>query len=360
MYGVNLLSFIATLTTIIIIFDMKVYNGYIYIILSLTVCELIYDASVFTVICYILPTPDYYCVRVSTFFLDFSGVAACTWSNVISIVVTSTILNLKSFNIDKYYKYFFLFVTCLSFSIAMWCDSVSESPEALQQCNFAYFSWRIFSIALNTAAYIIINYKLRRMNVAPNSSLSILARRFSYYPICGAITRLGASWYEAAYSFGYSSIDDDMPTAKKVALIFYAFLTPSAGIWYFIIFLMMQPYAYNHLMQRIYCKKVKAYSETDIVGSTDTTAVIHNRIHANIEFASPSTSESSESEIGMNGHESFYTSRNSSLAESLSSETEERYGAVNTNPFMFSTERLTHDIDKLYQQTKTHNSAEMY
>ncbi len=78
-----------------------------------------------------------------------------------------------------------------------------------------------------------------------------LSGRLKYYPIVQVATRLYPSLYQFAHGFKSTSFLSPAPAPKMVALCFYGLLVPAAGIGYLIVFLIMQPLAYQHLKQRL-------------------------------------------------------------------------------------------------------------
>jgi len=81
-------------------------------------------------------------------------------------------------------------------------------------------------------------------------AIDILARRMFYYPLVQALGRLGACIYEGIYGFDkYSGHTSD--TQFGLAC-FYYLTAPSIGAGYLIIFLIMQPKAYQHFKTLIF------------------------------------------------------------------------------------------------------------
>lgn len=70
--------------------------------------------------------------------------------------------------------------------------------------------------------------------------------RLQYYCLVQIISRIGATWYQLQYGF-IETIDMSNASNFEMAVFSTQFiLTPSAGIGYLIVFLTMQPEAYQH------------------------------------------------------------------------------------------------------------------
>ena len=95
-----LLSTLCTICAIYLIYAMKKWNGYIILVLSLIVCQLIYNITFVFVGCY----DEVTCQALMNLFAIFAGVATALWTNVISILIAYIVIYLKSLDIMTYYK----------------------------------------------------------------------------------------------------------------------------------------------------------------------------------------------------------------------------------------------------------------
>ena len=77
-----------------------------------------------------------------------------------------------------------------------------------------------------------------------------LARRLEYYPIVQLISLSGMVWYFFGYNLKILGPSHN-ETIRMFAWYTYSVLTPSAGIGYFIVFMKVQPYAYNRFVVKI-------------------------------------------------------------------------------------------------------------
>jgi hypothetical protein len=140
--------------------------------------------------------------------------------------------------------------------------------------NQVYYWVRIGSILFNIIIHCLISYKLNAMGFQHTDRKSgsgsfsthrddpvrVLASRIKYYPIVQIVSRAGAAWYELAYGFDTDSYSADLSLTQTISLYFYGICVPTAGIGYFLVFLIVQPAAYEHLMKafrhvyrRVFC-----------------------------------------------------------------------------------------------------------
>ena len=120
-----------------------------------------------------------------------------------------------------------------------------------------YAALRIFSIVFNIVCYFLLKKQLNnimKMSVgtgqltpASNTPLHALAARFKYYPIVQVLSRLGVSYYHRVYGLDYN-YDSSSSLEKKLAFLWYAISYPSAGLGFFIVYLVVTPGAY------LYCR----------------------------------------------------------------------------------------------------------
>ena len=121
------INLIASLWTLYLIFKMKKYNGYINMIVSMTLAQGVYDASLFM---FKLSSKGWQSTQL--FLGIFCGTAAAVWSLVICVVMTYIIASRKYFDIDQYLIMLFQFLTqylvgdwhnCTSSNINVWINS---------------------------------------------------------------------------------------------------------------------------------------------------------------------------------------------------------------------------------------------
>ncbi len=88
---------------------------------------------------------------------------------------------------------------------------------------------------------------------ANSDPIVVLSSRIKYYPIVQLISVSGSIAYLTLYGFSPHTYGDTESMNQKVMLFFYALTYPTAGLGYFIVFLMYQPNAYKHL-RRHFCR----------------------------------------------------------------------------------------------------------
>eukprot|EP01034_Spumella_vulgaris_P026192 gene26192-32729_t len=138
---------------------------------------------------------------------------------------------------------------------------------------------------------------------AINDPLKTLAGRLKYYPMVQICTWIGAAWYEFEYGFTISSFDGEgrKSTMQLVCIYVDAICSPSAGLGFFVIFLVVQPTAYAHLVFHV----KKAFH---CLRPEDNMRHVHKRSFANSDFMYNRT-KSSESTVQasstMNPHHHF-------------------------------------------------------
>jgi hypothetical protein len=265
-------SLISTVLTIWLIIDMKKWNGYLKIICTLTVCQLLFDIQFIFVPFY----KNEVCNRITAFLNILGGLSVSLWTNVISFLLYRIVQNLQSVNIEDYYLYFLVGIGIISLVYAI-IENIYRYDHNVNTADIIYDIFRALSVAFNFVVHGLISVKLRRMGFhmtnstgttpvsSPRASpignpvmepskdpVRVLSSRIKYYPIVQVVTLSGAFWYVFQYSFNTQSYNKSpMPLAQQVSLVFYAITLPSAGLGYFAIFLLFQPQAYNHFRKRL-------------------------------------------------------------------------------------------------------------
>jgi len=269
-FSISVISFICTLSTLLIIRKMKKWNGYLLLISTMTTFQLLYDIN------YMLGVVPTYETCVIWNFLDIlGGLGNSFTSNVISFTMIYVVYKTKAFDINGSFKY--LIFLCgfipLVFSILTFAvvrpQSEDDDDFPYQYCVFNYstlgsaisffYYWsRLISIIFNFAAFIYVSYKVKKMATMaipePNNHIDsrsasgnrshnknhnpwmteqqveavfMLASRMKYYPLAQAICRSGAAWNEFM----------DYQYSNEESLLMAAICAPLSGVFYFIIFL---------------------------------------------------------------------------------------------------------------------------
>jgi hypothetical protein len=252
----TVISSVCGFVNLLLIYDMRIWNSFIFLITAMTIFQLVYDATFYSrIVC----VPETFCYN-STFLLQmYGGIAQALVSNEIAFVVFYTIWKRKILNALNH-KYAFMLAAnipaaacCLMYFAYLKTGSMDDFNNSL----FAYFYIRlisIFVIAITCALTIyyarkITISKLRSHQSVESRAIWALARRLMYYPIVQALARFGFSWFEISYGFDFAvtTVSD----AEFAALCVIAVTTPLGGVGYFVIFLVMQPHSWEFLKSRM-------------------------------------------------------------------------------------------------------------
>ena len=238
-----------------------VKSGYMYLLFSLTLSQLIYDVGMMFVPLYWIDA----CARINNFLTAVGGMATSLWSNVIALVVYYIVKKLRSFNINEHFFMMSSGITIVSLLLGVIIVATLDTSGGKDFLIF-YYWFRFASIMVNVIVTYLIHRKCQQMGFGAQGHhpVTVLAKRLKCYPIVQTVARIGASWYELFYGFGSDSYKEaEHGTVQlKVALLCYAFFTPIAGIGFFLIFLLMQPSAYDAFRDRfLHCSCIFGSSE---------------------------------------------------------------------------------------------------
>lgn len=286
-----MVSLCCSLVTLYLIYYMKIRNGYLLLISSMTVCQVIYDINFIQGI-----IPGYANCVIWNVFNILGGLSVSIWSNIISYVALYVIVEIRSMNIYEKYKYFFaiaiippLFLSLISIAVIRRPDSDDDdqpylycvyNDTLLARAVYAAYYWgRIITILFNFGVFTYIAYRIYRMmklvkneellrvmntkserelTMAANTryadsttmrssqassshnigvypitattqcmAIIALVSRMKWYPLAQAISRSGAAWNE----FGYYAFDNYQSNVMA------AVCSPLSGILNFVIFL---------------------------------------------------------------------------------------------------------------------------
>lgn len=305
------LSLLASLLTLLLIHRLDKWNGYIQLVVSLTACQILYDISFF-----FLPLVSTWGDFVYLFLNTLGGLTSSLWSNVIIIVTARIVIRLRTVDTLKKYPQYLALVTIPSVAIAASVIAFYDHAK-YDYVIICYFIVRSVSIVVNLAAIAIIFFKISLMHgpsptsqkppeeettrhkshervqlshdsgsahslstshnhareaylatrqnsssssnysspaAAPKSNpVFLLSKRLVYYCIVQTITRIGSTWYQIAYGFGSEYEASDASTLQTIIYLSEFVLSPSAGIGYLVVFLLIQPEAWLELRSMLGC-----------------------------------------------------------------------------------------------------------
>lgn len=251
-FGIATVSLLCSLFTLMLIKRVGQWNGYHMIIFSLTLAQILYDIN------YMLGVLPGSAACNAWQFLDVvGGLSTTLWSNVLGGCVLHVAIRIKSANIEKRYPLFFVLAALFPLCVALLqvILGVITFDKDDDSCEYAgstegfiarglYYWTRILSIVVNVIIYISITVKINRMTDTWNGkkydALTELAARMKYYPLFQALSRSGAAWDE----FNRAGDSGYFPSSLMRSIC-----SPSSGIWYFMIFVLMQPGMREHVMQ---------------------------------------------------------------------------------------------------------------
>ena len=150
-------------------------------------------------------------------------------------------MHLKSFDVHEQFSLIFAVITSLASLLTLLTlfASIYYDPVFFFACRMTYCAWVLASIVFNIAVYLVITWKLHRMTIKKNGksqlpeSSQLIIDRIKYYPLCQVIARIGASWYEISYGFGFGTTiydTDNMDSTQLTSLYLFAISTSFAGI----------------------------------------------------------------------------------------------------------------------------------
>ncbi len=174
------LSWLCSVLNLVIIKKMGMWNGYILLITSMAVFQLIYDTSFMMRV-----IPGYAPCIAWHMMGDVGGLGSSFWTNVMCFVVLYVLLRARSISIFKLYPYFFLFggalpiiFAIISFFALTHTAENDDGDRGYLYCTYKYdpiasfinnfYYWgRIVSIVFNFVAFVFAWIRLHRMGIQP-------------------------------------------------------------------------------------------------------------------------------------------------------------------------------------------------
>jgi len=191
------------------------------------------------------------------------GIGSSIMSNWIAFILFYVVIYEKSFDIIRNYSFILLSSVIISIPTVI-VYSIGALPEGSNPLyvdiagSYLYFYTRVISIALNfiMIGFIVYkNYQVRSKSTTKTPAeiaINTLCRRVMYYPILQTISRSGYAWYESQYGFDFRVSEAEHNQSRYAALMFTAIITPTVSVGYLILFLTIEPNAYN-CFKEIFC-----------------------------------------------------------------------------------------------------------
>jgi hypothetical protein len=314
------ISLVCSLFTLLLIYYSKKWTGYLLLLVSLTVSQIVYDFN------YIFRIVETDAMCHFTMFLDvWGGLGISFWVNILSFVVAYTVVSSKPIQIFEQYYLFSIYGTLIPVVAAA---IVSADPQVLstsdsqgKYCHYSetpignfffdlYYWGRLSAICLTVLLCTVTFVRLRTMRIGlftthppvisktaiamanrpETKAVLITISRMNYYAFAQVLCRSGAAWNEWNYG-QYSSYQ------SKVAA---AVCSPSTGILSFFIFLAMQPNAFKTFLRLICCRSV--YDEDDKDRFKVSNSVISSKTPSAYESSANSRMSSGIRSIGSHSH----------------------------------------------------------
>jgi len=235
-----------SLLTLWILARMMRWNGYIKLILLLTVSQFVYDVSIVMVV---FPGREVEFAYIA--LRSMSGLWATFVTNVLSFVVVYTVWTMQAINVSEHFRkiFFLVVIPAACYGVVVPVAYFSFSDLEFEIVSSVYYWIRVVSIVFNIGSYAVLVYKLNQLDKTPrvtslkssaSDPLRALANRFKYYPIVQVLSRVGVAWYEELYGHGYT-YDADESLSKRISFFLYVLTLPSAGLGFFLVFVMVSP-----------------------------------------------------------------------------------------------------------------------
>ncbi|RYG65886.1 hypothetical protein EON64_10985, partial [archaeon] len=263
--GLTLVSTIvstgASLLMLFLIRRMRIWNGHILLLATMTVFQTLYDITFFTGV---VNMDNVYLAVASNVGQLMGGMASSFFSNIIGAIALYVIVYRHSFPIFRYFPSMLGFVVvtgtidCVLFLLSVTVNHL-DYLAGVAVLGLYYYA-KVFSIVVNFVFALLTTLHVQRTSSRKatvshsEQALQILSRRLFYYPIVQAVSRSGCAWYEVQYGYEFSPgtgmnfSPEHTSNWKFAAQCFMALSMPIASLGYLAIFLVMQPRAYATLV----------------------------------------------------------------------------------------------------------------
>lgn len=292
---------IATALNILLIIDMRIWNPHTNLIFAMNIYQLMYDSTILSISTDLGTTIQGF---VGFVFAIWGGTSAALVSNLMILSVLAVISKKQ-----QYHRYLTssLWVNISvnipsGIAIIFWIGGfvMNDSKARNIAINITNYT-KDSSVILSFLCYFYLYYLIRHIFVyktAEHRAIRELARRLKYYPITLAYTRILYAIYYYQYGPTLNPPNKTNTGMFVTQLVFSCSLILS-GVSLFLIFLWIQPNAFNHFKCRILTGKrfsapvmkqsivlPKSRNNSDYSNSTRVTiSVLHNENqHENAEF----------------------------------------------------------------------------
>lgn len=250
----NLFFSALTLLLIWVLYERSHFNfhkGFQFLVLALTLTQTVYD---------ITQTIQLECTEVNCngarfFFAIWSGFSSAALADVIVIAAVYIVLKQEQINLYTLWTAA-LVASVVGGGIIAAVNTAYKvgGPATVAQYGLAYSAYNVLRLLEMVVAAFACGFIFWLLytdkNQKKKSVLRTLATRLVFYPISMSISRLGATlWiYKYRSNIPFDAKSLNAMSAEKTALFYInVILTPASGFFNFCIFIIVQPFAYDHL-----------------------------------------------------------------------------------------------------------------
>ena len=266
-----IINTLASLLTLYVIYWLpkSYHNGYLTMILIMTISQTFYDTSLFF---YSAPegAPGYFDLLDTSFYLGILfGINSSFWTCIISGVTSYVIWTRKYVAVQSNIIYFIIVNFILSFVIATsFIVPYVRHEEYAVTVTFGIYNYArlliiIFDMLAINLIFIVLK-SLQQKNMANKGEIDssyypmyILAKRLMLYPLVQTISRIPVTIYQLHYNETVSQYPTGPhPDTFKTALLFIGFwCTPLSGLGNCIVFFAMQKGAWKTFKEKVLCQE---------------------------------------------------------------------------------------------------------
>ena len=250
----SIIGTICSSTVLIIIKKIKLWNLQIALILSMTLFELMYNASFFTGMA---NTGSFELSVASNLCQLLGGATSSIISNIMAAVALYVVYFRRTLNI--LHNYYIIIILAIIPGVVvdiLYFLAVSGTHHrdfASLSVLGIYFYIRLGSICFNFICSLctaILIDRMRSKDTVKSRSeraITIFSMRMFYYPFVQAIGRSGCTWYEIAYGYnfdvdkGFNFNPEHTSDIQFAAQCLMVLSTPMISVGHLAIFLIMQP-----------------------------------------------------------------------------------------------------------------------
>lgn len=247
-----LLIVIATISTLFTFVLLKLmskqpFNGFAILIFSLAISTIIYDTSF-----YFHLQPANWGNGMATYIEMVGDLSMGIWTNIISITLIRIVFTLKNVHIAREFPVYMIANVSLVIGIVSYAAKMVGFDINIDSHAFrVYYITRTLQILLNVILYILtyIKVKLIAQDVQKGlitsvqaQNVTLLVGRMGYYAVIQILMRFFPTIYGA---------DGNLQNNKTIRYL--AVLTaPSCGVWFFFVYLHIQPLLWAEVYKYIY------------------------------------------------------------------------------------------------------------